>query len=120
MTEKMIARCGLICTECEAFLATQANDIGALTKLAEKAAEQFNMTMTWEDSICNGCLSDQKKIGYCNSCAVRACAVERGVENCAYCSDYGCETISKFWEMAPKAKGNLENIRLEMSNNNQI
>jgi hypothetical protein len=111
MTEKMIAKCGLVCTECEAFVATQKNDIEALTKMAEKASEQFNLTMTWEDSICNGCLSEQKKIGYCDSCEVRACAIEHEAENCAYCPDYGCETISKFWEMAPKAKETLEDIR---------
>jgi hypothetical protein len=108
----MIAKCGLVCTECEAYLATQANDREALTRMAKDANKQFNMTMTWEDSRCFGCLSEEKKIGYCDSCSVRICAVEKDVTNCAHCADYGCETISKFWEVAPRAKENLEQIRL--------
>lgn len=75
MSERMIAKCGLVCTECEAFLATQANDIAALTRMAEAANEQFGMQMTWEDGRCFGCQSDLKKIEYCDTCAVRLCAV---------------------------------------------
>ena len=28
--DKMIAYCGLVCTDCEAYIATQANDLAAL------------------------------------------------------------------------------------------
>jgi hypothetical protein len=111
----MIAKCGLICTECEAYLATQSNDIEALTRMAEEANKQFNMTMTWEDSRCYGCQSDQKKIGYCDTCAVRVCAVGRGVLTCAHCSEYGCETITAFFEHAPRAKETLTDIRGSLS-----
>ena len=106
----MIGKCGLVCTACEAYIATQADDRQTLTRMAEEANEQFNMTMSWEDSRCFGCLSEGKKIGYCDSCAVRICAVEKGVTNCAYCDDYGCETISKFWEAVPSAKITLDEI----------
>lgn len=115
MAEKMIAKCGLICTECEAYLATQANDIEALTRMAEEANAQFGMTMTWEDGRCFGCLSDKKKIGYCDSCAVRLCAVERSVENCAYCDAYPCNTISAFLEHAARAEQTLTDIRQSLS-----
>ena len=115
MMEKMIAKCGLTCTECEAYIATMTNDIDALTIMANKATEQFGTEFTWEDSICNGCLSDGKKIGYCAQCGVRACAMERGMENCAHCPDYGCETANAFWQHAPRAKTRLDSIRASLN-----
>jgi hypothetical protein len=114
MTEKMIAKCGLICTECEAYIATQAEDIEALTRMANQANEQFGMTMTWEDSRCFGCQSDEKKIGYCDTCTVRLCALEKEVETCAHCPEYGCATITAFIEAAPKAAETLADIRSKL------
>jgi hypothetical protein len=31
--------------------------------------------------------------------------------NCAYCDDYGCEKLTKFWAMAPHGKKTLDRIR---------
>ena len=42
---------------------------------------------------------------------MRACAVERGMVNCAHCADYGCDKLEKFFEMAASARDNLEKIR---------
>ena len=41
--EKMIAYCGLVCTDCEAYIATQANDLAALEKMAARAREESGM-----------------------------------------------------------------------------
>ena len=111
--EKIIAYCGLICTDCEAYKATQANDLAALEQMAAKAREQFNMPdITVESAMCDGCLgTDGHKGGYCAECAVRACGVERGVVNCAHCADYGCEKLASFWNMAPHARATLDTIR---------
>ncbi len=114
MEQEMVAKCGLVCTECEAYIATQTNDIDALTVMAEKASQQFGMQLTWEDNICNGCLSDLKQVAYCQECGVRRCATVRGYENCAYCPDFGCEIAAGFWEHAPKAKSKLEAIRASL------
>ncbi|MGD8456437.1 MAG: DUF3795 domain-containing protein [Anaerolineales bacterium] len=115
MTEIMIAKCGLECTKCGAYIATQNNDLEALQKMADEAKKQYNLDYTAEQSRCTGCLSDGVKIQYTDQCEVRRCAVERGVENCAYCDEYGCETISGFLANAPKAKENLEKIRVSLS-----
>ena len=111
MVEIMIAKCGLICTECDAYLATQANDIEALTRMAEEANQQYGMSMTWEDSRCFGCQTELKKIPYCDSCTVRLCANQHQVETCAHCPDFGCETISRFMEDVPQAAATLTDIR---------
>jgi hypothetical protein len=37
--------------------------------------------------------------------------VEKKVKNCAYCNDYACEKLDKFFAMAPMAKANLEKVK---------
>ena len=110
---KIIAYCGLVCSDCEAYIATQANDLAALGRMAARAREEFDMPdATAESAMCDGCLgSEGRKIGYCAQCAVRACAVEQGVVNCAHCADYACEKLEGFFGHAPHAQSTLEEIR---------
>ena len=111
--DKMIAYCGLVCTDCEAYIATQANDLVALERMAAKAREQFNQPdITVKAAMCDGCLATSDRLcGYCYECAVRACGLERGVVNCAHCADYGCATLTAFWEMAPHARVTLDEVQ---------
>jgi hypothetical protein len=62
---------------------------------------------------CDGCLAfDGRLGGYCSNCPIRACGVEKGVVNCAYCSDYEtCEKLAGFFGQAPAAKATLDAIR---------
>jgi hypothetical protein len=109
---QMIAFCGLICTDCPGYIATQAGDWAALEKLAEKARVDFNSPdATAASSLCDGCLSiSDRKCAYCAECSIRACAFSRGVANCGACPDYGCEKISGFLNMVPEAKATLDSI----------
>jgi hypothetical protein len=112
--ERMVAYCGLVCTECKGYLATQANDEAMLIKLAEQAIKDFGAppTTTAESVMCDGCLSESaRKCGYCAVCEIRACGAARGVANCAVCDDYGCAKITAFIGNVPEAKATLEAIR---------
>ncbi|RLC63088.1 MAG: hypothetical protein DRI79_08630 [Chloroflexi bacterium] len=112
MAEKMIAYCGLVCTECPAYLATQADDMEALERVAARWSEEFHAPITAAYCLCDGCLSDGGRLcGHCAECEVRACAIARGLVNCAHCDDYGCEKITGFFKFAPGAKATLEEIR---------
>jgi hypothetical protein len=110
---KMIAYCGLICTDCIAYLATQKDDDTERQKVVEKwSSDDYPMTIG--DINCDGCLAVGKRlIKFCNECEVRACGIERKVENCAHCNDFGCEKLEKLWGMLshkePRAR--LEEIR---------
>jgi hypothetical protein len=110
---KMIGYCGLICTDCEAFLATQSNDWAALERMAAKAREEYGMPeATAEAVLCDGCLTASgRQCGYCEQCQVRACALERGMANCAHCRDYACEKLESFFGLAPAARTMLDEIR---------
>jgi hypothetical protein len=111
--ETMIAYCGLVCTTCEGYLATQANDRAALERMAERAKAEYGALNATADSVmCDGCLSaSARKIGYCAECAIRACGVARGVANCAGCPDYACEKLTGFFKLAPQARVTLDSVR---------
>ena len=109
---EMIAFCGSACQECEAFLATRNDDDQKRAEIAQLWSKQYNADIKPEDINCDGCKSvGDRYFNYCNVCEIRKCGVERGVENCAYCNDYSCENLEKFFETAPDNKKRLEAIR---------
>lgn len=108
----LISFCGLNCQECPAYIATQANDQQAKERLLEKWQQEYNNPLMDINAVtCDGCTSKGRLGGYCNYCEIRACGVERGVDTCAGCSDYACEKLLKFFNIAPQARVNLESLR---------
>jgi hypothetical protein len=108
MSEKIIAYCGLVCTDCPAFIATLDDDT---QKLEALALEWYGKADNATYCLCDGCTTPGRKNQHCSECGVRICAMEKGVVNCAYCPDYGCETLTSLFEYIPIAKENLESIR---------
>jgi hypothetical protein len=108
----MIAYCGLNCTECPALIATKAGDEAKIKEMAEIWSKQFNADVKPEHVWCDGCLVGGKKCGHCYECEIRACGMQKKVENCGHCSEFDtCGKIQSFFPMAPAAKTNLEKIR---------
>ena len=108
MTEKQLSFCGIDCTTCPAYIATQANDIEILAKLA---GEWFEGGTDYSIVVCDGCRGDGRIMQWCAECPTRACAINRDLENCAFCVDYGCEKLLKVFEMSDEPRKNLEQIR---------
>ena len=112
--DKMIAFCGLSCTDCPAFIATQKNDDEGRKKVAEKWSKDHEVALKVEDINCDGCLIDSDRLfNYCKVCEIRKCGKEKKVENCAYCEDYACDRLTGFLKMAPEAKTTLDGIRAD-------
>jgi hypothetical protein len=111
--DRMIAYCGIVCTDCPGYIATQANDLVKLEELAEHARKEYGaVNATAASVMCDGCLSaSSRKCGYCAECAIRACGVEHGVANCAHCPEYACEKLTGFFNMAPAGRIVLDEIR---------
>ncbi len=110
--EKMLAFCGLLCSECPAFIATQKDDNDERKKVAEMWSKEFNANLKPEDINCEGCLIDTENLfGHCKVCEIRKCGKEKKVENCAYCDEYICDKLTKFFKMAPDAKTTLDGVR---------
>jgi Protein of unknown function (DUF3795) len=108
----MIAACGLDCEQCDAYKATQANDLLMLEAVAQKWTVEFNAPgLTAENIQCDGCMVPGRKVGNCSECKMRLCAIERGLPTCAACPEYACSELTAFFNMVPQAKVNLDALR---------
>ena len=107
--EKQVAYCGIVCTECPAFIATKNDDDAGRKETAELWSKQFGHEMKPSDINCGGCQpATGKKMAYCTVCEIRKCGQEKKVSNCAYCADYVCQTLASFFQMAPQLKASLD------------
>lgn len=111
MVEKCIGSCGLTCSDCGAYLATHKDDDELREEVARKWTREYGHLFSKKDINCDGCLSTGRHVGYCSTCQIRKCAAERNMPNCAWCSEYPCEKLSEFFEMAPHCRTTLDSIR---------
>lgn len=110
--DRMMAFCGLVCTECPAYLATMRDDDAERQRVADLWSKEFGGEFKASDINCDGCLSQGSRIfSYCSQCEIRSCGQERGVENCAHCEEYACEKLSGFTSKVPMARENLKGER---------
>jgi len=42
---------------------------------------------------------------------LRKCGQDKEVKNCAYCNEYVCEKLNKFFKIAPEGKTTLDEIK---------
>jgi hypothetical protein len=111
--DRIIAYCGLVCSECDAYVATQANDLETLERLAQHARDEYGVEdATAETTMCDGCLGEHEhQVGYCATCEIRTCGVEQGVANCAHCPGYdGCAKLEGFFGQVRGARAVLDEI----------
>lgn len=112
----MLAYCGINCQECRAYRGTVNSDLSLLKKSAGESYRQGQHKA--EDWVCLGCTpANQKFIAkYCLECTVRKCAVEKGVQNCAECTDYdGCHILHEIMEeYAEGSDTNELRIRMDL------
>jgi len=108
---EMIGFCGLICTYCPTYIATQNNDQKEREKVAEEWSRLFKSEIKPQDINCDSCVSDSgKTFTYCSICLIRKCGKEKGVINCAYCNDYPCNILTEWFTRVPESKVTLERV----------
>ena len=116
-----LAYCGLICDGCPIYWATrEENKVqkekmrAAIARLcSEQYGLEYGIEYTSKDiTDCDGCLTESMRLfSGCKNCPIRKCAREKGIESCAYCNEYPCEQLQKFFTTDPSAKTRLETIR---------
>jgi hypothetical protein len=112
MENRIISYCGITCSECDAYLATQTKDTTELERVAAAWSEAYKTDITAAAIMCDGCLAtEEPHSSYCLECGIRACAIDRGVASCAYCEDYGCDTLEGFVSQVSGLRQALESIR---------
>jgi hypothetical protein len=108
----MIAYCGLDCSKCDAFIATDNNDNALREQVVKEWIRAYKIEIKPEDINCTGCRSTGVKVHYCESmCEVKKCAGSRNMETCAQCHDFPCAHLSPVFEQAPQAEVTLRSLR---------
>ena len=109
---QMISFCGLLCNQCDAFIATKADDNKKRGQVAQMWAEKYNVNIKPENINCDGCISDSNRhIGHCNVCEIRKCGKSWSILNCAHCDQYPCEKLMAFLKVVPDAKTRLDEVK---------
>ena len=105
----MIAYCGLDCEKCDAYLATIHDDQALREKTAKLWSELNHAPILPEHINCEGCRADGVKTVYCeNLCAIRQCALKKGVATCGDCTELeACRTVGMIFSNNPDAQENL-------------
>jgi hypothetical protein len=102
--------CGIDCDACPALLATRKDDKAALAAVAAEWSKLYGADIPPESIPCAGCFARPPQATGCHAheCAIRTCAMGRGVDTCAECADYACDRLAGFLAAVPEAKANLE------------
>jgi hypothetical protein len=115
--KEMLAYCGLICHTCPIYLATREENkekqAGMRDHISKLLNEQYGMLYEKEDiHDCDGCLTEWGRLfPPCLSCDIRKCAKQKGLVNCAHCTDYICGKLEAFFAKEPDAKSRLDEER---------
>jgi hypothetical protein len=111
MSATLYGCCGLVCSECPAYVATQTNDTAKAAATAKEWSQQFGIDVAVEHVWCDGCTAAGRKCAHCAECEIRSCATGRGLATCAPCADYPCKQLEGFFGMVPMAKATLDRLR---------
>ncbi|MDX9905669.1 MAG: DUF3795 domain-containing protein [Bacteroidales bacterium] len=110
--EKIIAACGLNCAQCEARIATLADDNDLRAKTAEIWKVQFNAPDIPIAAInCTGCMEPGVKLSHCSDCKIRNCVIGKGFTTCAECGLLdSCELVKMVHQYDASAMENLKSL----------
>lgn len=105
-----IAKCGYRCDLCPAFKAELTN---ADKQDFSRAFKQYYGCEVPPEQIhtCTGCQSSD--IPNDKECPVFPCVKEKGIDNCAYCDDFGCDKLKQRMDVVEEIHQKQEEIPQE-------
>jgi len=97
-----IGICGDNCSYCPRYIATQNRSAKELEKVKELWVRLGlrDLSFPAQDLACFGCKPENK----CAYSELRACAREKGTDNCGLCAAYPCKLINAGFEKSEKLR----------------
>ncbi len=92
--KEIIAKCGCNCSRCPTYKENLKTE-KERKRCSWGWKEYLNINLSPQKlRLCDGCqVPDVMRKVYYLNCIVRKCAIENGIENCAYCSSYSCDEV---------------------------
>lgn len=106
-----LSPCGIKCDICDAYKATQNNDMALKQLLADDYKRRFKVEKPLHEFECDGCTESGRHIGFCAECSIRNCAFGKGFVTCAECKDFPCEKGAFIWTTNSISKAALEHLK---------
>ena len=92
--EQILTRCGYRCDLCLAYKPNVQNNPSNQQKLSDGWHKYFGFRLHPTQICCDGCMAADPKL-IDQSCPVRPCVIERGLDNCSQCELYVCEKLAQ-------------------------
>ncbi len=107
---KIMSACGVICSDCAAYMAASRGY--AFQKEAADAWRRIYGFQTEPMKMsCGGCLSSDDEVFHTSvRCTARRCCLSRGFNNCAECPEESCKLLAKAqsnWDTVPEIGSKL-------------
>lgn len=110
--KRIVGACGIVCSECPAYIATQTSDDALRAKTAREWSAMYHADIQPKNIHCDGCPGDGPRLfAHCLECGIRACARGRKLVTCASCPEYACQKLQDFFAMVPQARKTLDGLR---------
>ena len=109
--KQLIACCGIDCENCDARIATIADDNELRVKTAQKWSAMNNAPEITAVTInCMGCRVGGTKFAYCSDyCEIRKCVYGKEYNTCGDCKELdNCQIVGAIFQNVPGAKENLK------------
>jgi hypothetical protein len=94
--------------KCGAYIAKRENNDELRRETSTLWNEKYHLGLKPEDINCDGCLTE---ITGHSDCTIRVCARKKGLMNCAYCEEYACHKLDKYFKTAPGCQETLDSIQ---------
>jgi hypothetical protein len=104
---QMTAPCGLDCFNCPMYLANENEKL--------RTAISKNIGIPFEKAVCKGCRNEKGTIpflGMTEPCNVYKCIEKKGLSYCCDCSDFPCDHLHPYAEMAAQRPHNTKVFNL--------
>ena len=105
--KQMTAPCGLDCFNCPLYLASENEEL--------RTAIYKNMGIPYEKAFCIGCRNENGTIPFLNMtepCNVYKCIEKKGIDFCCDCSDFPCDHLHPYADMASQRPHNTKVFNL--------
>ncbi len=108
---QMMAVCGIICSKCDMFQAT--NNLEIAKNIVDWFKKERNEDVKLEDIHCSGCKGDRTKNWSADCWILQCCVDEKSLEFCCECDTFPCEKLVQ-WSKGCEGYGIALNRLKEM------